>query len=88
MAYSHSIRAGSRIEVYPALQRFFRVHTIGRVSSALRALTENDDARETAIQALRHPGADPDTQEWAERYLCGMADADATEFMTNRRAQS
>ena len=88
MAYSYFTTTDPRKQVYPVLQRFFRVYVVDGVLSALRSLTEDGDAREAAIRALQDSDADPDTQEWAERHLCGMAGPDATAFMTDRRAQS
>ena len=88
MAYSYSAASGPRKEVYLVVQRLFSGHINKRILSALRVLADDGDARKLAIEALQHDDTDPDTQEWAERYLCGMAGADATKFMTNRRAQS
>ena len=41
-----------------------------------------------AIEILGSGNASPDMRDWAERYLCGFAQADKAQFFENRRWQS
>lgn len=41
-----------------------------------------------AIEILSSGNASPDICDWAERYLCGLAQADRAKFFENRRWQS
>ena len=41
-----------------------------------------------AIEILRNGSASPDMCDWAERYLCGFAQADKAQFFESRRWQS
>ena len=41
-----------------------------------------------AIEVFRDASASPDMCDWAERYLCGMEDANAKRYCGGRRWQS
>jgi hypothetical protein len=41
-----------------------------------------------AIEILGSRNASPDMREWAERYLCGFAQADKAQFFESRQWQS
>lgn len=54
----------------------------------LRPRFKSEDRTEEAIETLRDASANPDMCDWAERYLCGMKDADANRYCEGRRWQS
>ena len=54
----------------------------------LRPQLKSEDRTEEAIETLRDASASPDMCDWAERYLCGMKDADASRYCGGRRWQS
>ena len=54
----------------------------------LRPRLKSEDRTEEAIEILRDASASPDMCDWAERYLCGMKDADANGYCEGRRWQS
>lgn len=54
----------------------------------LRPRLKSEDRTEEAIETLRNASASPDMCDWAERYLCGMKDADASRYCEGRRWQS
>jgi hypothetical protein len=54
----------------------------------LRPQFKSEDRAEEAIETLRDASASPDMCDWAERYLCGMKDADASRYCESRRWQS
>ena len=65
------------------------------LDETLRALfamaRKNPDSSETeklAIAILTRADSSLDEREWAERYLCGMVNADISAFGTDRKAQS
>jgi hypothetical protein len=49
---------------------------------------DSSEIDRTAIDILVRSDSSLDDREWAERYLCGMANADRDAFMRNRRRQS
>lgn len=82
----------------PSLPSFVGRSDISNVAPAfqsafallLAALAGHRDAcaPPTAVDLLRRNDTDPDTREWAERYLCGMVDADPSRFKSRYPAQS
>ena len=75
-------------------QSDFSYHLIAICRGAFAALVLkpqspglHEMARNQAIEALSGSEAGPDTREWAERYLCGMAGADVDRFLAARKRQ-
>lgn len=46
------------------------------------------NSTDEAIDTLRNPSASPDMCDWAERYLCGVEDANAVRYCEGRLWQS
>ena len=63
-----------------------------RLSNAMLAKfqssSESSCRTREAIEILSSGNASPDMRDWAERYLCGFAQADKAQFFENRRWQS
>jgi len=47
-----------------------------------------DATRAHAIAVLRDQDASPDLRDWAERYLCGLAEADPSKYFDDHKWQS
>lgn len=61
---------------------------VTRVLAKLRPQSKSERRIEDAIAVLRNGSASPDMCDWAERYLCGMEDADAQRYCERQRSQS
>ena len=61
---------------------------LARILAKLSSQFKSERRIENAIEVLRDGSASPDMCDWAERYLCGMEDADAGRYCERRRWQS
>ncbi len=61
---------------------------VTRIFAKLTPQFKSERRIEDAIEVLRDGSASPDMCDWAERYLCGMEDADARRYCESRRWQS
>lgn len=58
------------------------------IFTKLHTSSEASRKTEEAIEILRNGHSSPDNRDWAERYLCGLVDADSTLYFERRRWQS
>ena len=71
----------------PQIARMFSRLRIGIFAKFQNSSEVSCRTRE-AIEILGSGNASPDLRDWAERYLCGFAQADKAQFFEGRRWQS
>ena len=85
---SLEVNAPRRMNIPSALEliwtpwRAIAMLTLAR-STGQDAIAANDEA----VRILSNTASKLDDREWAERYLCGMADTDKNAFMRGRQSQ-
>ena len=77
-------RTNSSIRQIAGMLKRLRIGMLTKFQSS----TEVSCRSREAIEILRSGNASPDMRDWAERYLCGFAQADKAQFFENRRWQS